>query len=75
MGARKPIVNDPLSEYMAKPAAPAKGLGQVDVTGAPSLTLSSGAISTTPTQAGTVSTGTVMPTSRPRTKFTVLTPQ
>lgn len=75
MGARKPVVNDPLAEYMAKPAAPAKGLGQVDVTGAPSLTLSSGAISTTPTQAGTVSTGTAMPTSRPKTRFTILTPQ
>lgn len=75
MGARKPVVNDPLAEYTAKPAAPQRGLGQVDVTGTPSLTLSSGAISTTPTQAGTVSAGTVMPTSRPRTKFTILTPQ
>jgi hypothetical protein len=83
MGAIRPVVNDPLADYMAKKAqAPKQGFGMVeqpiDRSGAP--TLSTGAGSTIPVQSGTmqsgtVSGGTMMPTSRPRTKFTVLTPQ
>lgn len=80
MGARKPVVNDPLAEYMAKSQkAPQQEYGApLNQSGA--LTITTGAGTSIPVQsgsmqAGTVSSGTVMPTSRPRTKFTVLTPQ
>jgi len=80
MGARKPVVNDPLAEYMAKSQkAPQREYGApLNQSGA--LTITTGAGTSIPVQsgsmqAGTISSGTVMPTSRPRTKFTVLTPQ
>ena len=80
MGARKPVVNDPLAEYMAKSQkAPQQEYGApLNQSGA--LTITTGAGTSIPVQsgsmqAGTVSSGTVMPTSRSRTKFTVLTPQ
>lgn len=88
MGALKPVVYDPLADYMAKGAqVPKRGFGMVeqpiDRSGTP--TLSTGAGSTIPMQSGTMQAGTVQPgtvsggamapTSRPRTKFTVILPQ
>lgn len=73
MGAVNPIVLDPLAEYMAKPRVGGQGFAQAEsIPGKFNITtpVQSGSM-----QAGTVSSGTVMPTSRPRTKFTVLTPQ
>jgi hypothetical protein len=88
MGALKPVVYDPLADYMAKGAqAPKRGFGMVEqpIDRSGSFTLSTGAGSTIPMQSGTmqagtiqpgtVSGGTMAPTSRPRTKFTVLLPQ
>jgi hypothetical protein len=84
IGAYKPVIYDPLADYIAAKAQQKKELGfgmveqPIDRSGAP--TLSTGAGSTIPVQSGTMQSGTVsgstmMPTSRPRTKFTVLTPQ
>ena len=83
MGAIKPVVNDPLADYMAKGAqAPKQGFGMVgqpiDRSGA--ATLSGGAGASIPVQSGSmqtapVSSGTMTPAYRPRTKFTVLPPQ
>jgi hypothetical protein len=83
MGAIKPVVNDPLSEYMTKAQqAPKQGFGMVaqpiDRSGA--ATLSGGAGTSIPVQSGSmqaapVSSGTMTPAYRPRTKFTVLPPR
>ena len=83
MGAIRPVVNDPLADYMTKGAqAPKKGFGmvdqQIDRSGTP--TLSGGAGSSIPVQSDSmqtapVSSGTMTPVYRPRTKFTVLPPR
>lgn len=68
MGARKPVANDPLANYMSKVQQPKQpSFGQADES--KGFTVTTGAGTSIPVQSGTMG-----PTSRPRTKFTILNP-